>query len=47
MRPVCKRVEVGQLCPEMASVKEMWVCENQGHLLQMAWANHTYPLGWT
>ena len=31
------------MCPEMRSVEEIRVCENQDRLLQMAWAKHTYP----
>ena len=40
---MCESMGVGQMCPEMGSVEETQVCENQDHPLQMAWANHTYP----
>lgn len=31
-----------QMCPEMGSVEETRVCENQDDPVQMAWANHAY-----
>lgn len=43
VRPVCGSVRVGQVCPEMGSVEETWISENQEHPLQTAWPTTLSP----